>query len=109
MVVAFIFAAHLIFALIVFTKKWQDEDITSGLLNIGLIGILFSVGWTITGMVAKLVMDQKGLGIFFDRDAFSFIRCIITIFLLKPKRKNNNSRLRYLLLIWIQRLEPPLP
>jgi hypothetical protein len=71
MVVAFIFAAHLIFALIVFTKKWQDEDITSGLLNIGLIGILFSVGWTITGMVAKLVMDQKGLGIFFDRDAFS--------------------------------------
>lgn len=71
MVVAFIFAAHLIFALIVFTKKWQDEDITSGLLNIGLIGILFSVGWTITGMIAKLIMDQKGVGIFFDRDAFS--------------------------------------
>lgn len=84
MVVAFIFAAHLIFALIVFTKKWQDENLTSGLLNIGLIGILFSVGWTITGMIAKLIMEQKGLGKFFDRDAFSLtILFIIEFFFYK--------------------------
>jgi hypothetical protein len=71
MITAIIFSAHLLFALIVFTKKWQIESISAAWLNIGLIGILFSVGWTITGMIAPLIMEPKGLGIFFDRDTFS--------------------------------------
>ncbi len=71
MVTALIFAAHLIFALIIFTKKWQDESISSALLNLGLIGILFSVGWSITGMISDAIMGPKGFGILFDRDAFS--------------------------------------
>jgi hypothetical protein len=55
----------------IFTKKWQDEGLSTGFLNLGLIGILFAVGWTISGMIAKLVMEPKGLGLFFDRDTFS--------------------------------------
>lgn len=77
MITALIFSIHLIFALIIFTKKWQDENITSALLNLGLIGILFSVGWTITGMFSQAVMGPKGLGIYFDRDAFSLTLLII--------------------------------
>lgn len=57
--------------LAIFTKKWQDEGLQSGFLNIALIGILFAVGWTISGMIAKLVMEQEGLGIYYDRDTFS--------------------------------------
>lgn len=71
MITAFIFFAHLIFALVIFTKKWQDESINAGLMNLALIAILFSVGWTITGIIAKLIMEPKGLGIQFDRDTFS--------------------------------------
>ena len=71
MITAFIFFAHLIFTLIIFTRKWQEENLTTGLLNIGLIGILFAVGWSISGIIAKLVMDQEGLGIYYDRDTFS--------------------------------------
>ena len=71
MITAFIFFIHLIFALMIFTKKWQDEGLSAGFLNIGLIGILFAVGWTLTGIIAKLVMEPKGLGLFFDRDTFS--------------------------------------
>jgi hypothetical protein len=71
MITALIFSAHFIFTLIVFTKKWQDESVISGLLNIGLIGILFSVGWTITGFISQAIMEPKGFGIFFDRDTFS--------------------------------------
>jgi hypothetical protein len=71
MITAIIFSAHLLFALIIYTKKWQSESVSAAWLNVGLIGILFSVGWTITGMIAPLIMDPKGLGIFFDRDAFS--------------------------------------
>ena len=47
MVTAIIFAAHIVFALVIFTKKWQDENLKSGFINIILIGILFAVGWSI--------------------------------------------------------------
>lgn len=71
MITAIIFFIHLIFLLVIFTKKWQEEGLSSGLINLALIGILFTVGWTITGLIAKLVMDQEGLGIYYDRDTFS--------------------------------------
>lgn len=37
----------------------------------GLIAILFTVGWSITGMISKLFMEPEGLGIYFTRDDFS--------------------------------------
>jgi hypothetical protein len=55
----------------IFTKKWQEEKLSSAFLNLGLILILFAVGWTITGLVAKILMEEKGLGLYFDRDTFS--------------------------------------
>lgn len=80
MITAFIFTAHLIFALVIYTKKWQDESVSAGLLNVTLIVILFAVGWTITGIIAKLVMEPKGLGIQFDRDTFSLTLLTIAEF-----------------------------
>lgn len=77
MITAAIFFLHIIFALIVFTKKWQDEDLSSGLINLALIGILFAVGWSITGLIAKAIMEPKGLGLYFDRDSFSLSILII--------------------------------
>lgn len=71
MITALIFSAHLIFALVIFTKKWQDESLSSGFLNVTLIAILFTVGWTIAGIIAKLFMEPKGLGLQFDRDTFA--------------------------------------
>ena len=71
MITAIIFFAHFIFTLIIFTKKWQDEGLSAAWMNVGLIVILFAVGWTVTGMIAKILMEQEGLGIHFDRDTFS--------------------------------------
>lgn len=71
MITALIFSAHLIFALVIFTKKWQDESLSAGFLNVTLIAILFTVGWTIAGMIAKIFMEPKGLGLQFDRDTFA--------------------------------------
>ena len=81
MITAIIFSAHLLFALIIYTKKWQSDSVTAAWLNVGLIGILFSVGWTITGSVAPLIMEPKGFGIQFDRDAFSLTLLTIGEFL----------------------------
>ncbi len=71
MITALIFCVHLIFISYIFTKKWQTESLSSAFLNAGLIIILFTVGWALTGMFAKIIMDKEGLGIQFDRDTFS--------------------------------------
>src|ERR1035437_6865907 len=71
MITALIFFGHLVFSLLVFTKKWQDENLSAGLMNLALIAILFAVGWSISGMVAKWLMETKGFGLYFDRDTFS--------------------------------------
>lgn len=71
MITALIFAAHLGFLTVVFTKKWQTESLSSGLTNAALVIILFSVGWAVTGMFANLIMEKEGFGIYFDRDTFS--------------------------------------
>jgi len=71
MITAIIFFVHFIFTLIIFTKKWQEEGLSSAWMNVGLIAILFAVGWTVTGIIAKILMEQEGLGIYFDRDTFS--------------------------------------
>ena len=92
MITAIIFFAHFIFALIIFTKKWQEEGKSSAWMNVGLIIILFAVGWTITGMIAKLLLEQKGFGIYFDRDTFSLtLLSIIEVFFYKFYYKNTTT------------------
>jgi len=71
MISAFVFFLHFLFALVIFTKKWQQESLSFAFINLGLIAILFTVGWSITGMISKLVMEPEGLGIYFTRDDFS--------------------------------------
>ncbi len=71
MITAFIFFAHFLFALIIFTKKWQEENLSAAFLNLGLIGILFAVGWSVVGIGTQNLISSKGLGIYFDRDAIT--------------------------------------
>jgi hypothetical protein len=80
MISAFIFFAHFIFILLIFTWKWQNDGISGAVMNVSLILILFAVGWTITGMIAKLFMEPKGLGLYYDRDTFSLTLLIIIEF-----------------------------
>ncbi|GAB4295216.1 MAG: hypothetical protein Kow0098_17370 [Ignavibacteriaceae bacterium] len=80
MVTIIIFYLHFIFALSVFTWKWQQESLSAALINLSLIGILFAVGWSVTGIIANLLMEQKGFGLFFDRDAFSLTLLTIAEF-----------------------------
>lgn len=82
MITALIFCAHLVFITVVFTKKWQNESLASAWTNTALIILLFSVGWSISGMIAKIVMEKEGLGLYFDRDTFSLTLLTIGEFFL---------------------------
>ncbi len=71
MIIAAIFFLHFFFALVIFTKRWQYETVGSAFINMALIGILFTVGWSISSIISKTLMTPKGFGIYFDRDTFS--------------------------------------
>jgi len=71
MISAFVFFLHFLFALLIFTKKWQQESLSFAFLNLGLIAILFTVGWSITGMISKLFMEPEGIGLYLTQDDFS--------------------------------------
>ena len=89
MITALIFFGHLVFSLLIFTKKWQDENLSAGFMNLALIAILFAVGWSISGMAVKYIMEPKGFGIYFDRDTFSlFILSIGEYFFYRMYYKN---------------------
>ena len=80
MITGLIFAVHLVFMLYIFTIMWQDEALQSAFVNLALIVILFSVGWSISTMILKIFMDPKGFGIYFDRDTASLTLLTIVEF-----------------------------
>ena len=84
MITALIFAAHIVFIIVVFTKKWQNNSMSDALQNVVFIIILFSVGWPLLTMVLKVFIEQEGLGKNFDRDTIVLtILSIIEFFFYK--------------------------
>ena len=71
MVIAIIFLAHIIFIALIFYKKYKLNGVGSAIIDVVLIIILFSVGWSISTMVSKLFWDPIGFGKYFNRDAIS--------------------------------------
>lgn len=71
MIAGFIFFLHFMFLLVIFSKKWQSESLSSAFTNSVLIIILFTIGWSLTTFITKLIISSKGFGIYFDRDTLS--------------------------------------
>jgi hypothetical protein len=73
MIPLLIFYIHTIAAVWLFTKGWQDGDWKEGLLAVGFLALIFSVGWSMSTVILKLVMEERGFGIWIDRDALSLL------------------------------------
>ncbi|GBD89797.1 hypothetical protein BMS3Abin04_00509 [bacterium BMS3Abin04] len=73
MIAAFIFLAHIVFLTTIFIKKWKRESLTSGFLNAILIIILFTIGWSLSAMVVKLIFPLQGLSKEFNLDTLALI------------------------------------
>ena len=90
MVTLLIFYLHTIAAVAYFSKRWQENDWKEGLLGVGFLAIIFSVGWSISTFILKLFMEEKGWGKWFDRDAASLVLLAIlegVFFYYQLKRK----------------------
>jgi hypothetical protein len=68
-----VFYIHGIAAIAAFTKRWQDEGFGEGILGVAFMALIFSVGWTITTFIVRLLTPEKGFSKAFDRDALSLL------------------------------------
>lgn len=94
MVISFIFLFHIIFIFYVFIKKWKSESLSSAFIDLVLIVIIFSVGWSLTTMISKLFWEPIGFGKHFDRDTISlFILTVGEFFFYKVYYRNSFSTL----------------
>lgn len=73
MIPLFVFYIHVVAATYVYAKRWQEEGIIEAFLAVGFMILIFFVGWSVSTAVLKLLVDERGLGRFFDRDATSLV------------------------------------
>jgi hypothetical protein len=71
MVSLFVFYLHTVAAAYAFTDQYQDEGVGGGTLAVAFMGIIFSVGWSISTFILKYLISEKGFGMYFNRDAMS--------------------------------------
>lgn len=72
-----IFHLHILAALYAFTKRWQDDNIKEGFVALGLIGLVFTIGWAITGAIARMITPQGGFTAWFTADTLSLVLLLI--------------------------------
>ena len=73
MITLFVFYIHVIAAVAVYTKLWQESDWKEGLLAVGFVILIFGVGWSMSTFILRLFMNEKGFGLWLDRDALSLL------------------------------------
>jgi hypothetical protein len=71
MINAFLFLLHLTFIGFVFYKKYKSESTGDAVLNIILILVIFTVGWSLLAFILKFFVPAKGLGKEFNRDTIT--------------------------------------
>jgi hypothetical protein len=84
MIIVFIFFLHIVLVGFVLYKKTKMESFGSALIDLTLIIILFSVGWSLSAMLVKLFFEPEGFGKFFDRDTIALsILAVVEFFFYK--------------------------
>ncbi len=73
MIPLFVFYGHVIAAVWLFTKRWQDADWKEGLLAVGFLALIFSVGWSGSTFLMQQIISEKGIAVWLDRDAMALL------------------------------------
>jgi len=73
-----IYHLHIVGALYAFTKRWQEEGLKGGFLALGICGLAFTILWSLTGPVARMIMPQAAApGAWFTSDTLSLVLVLI--------------------------------
>ncbi len=77
MIELLIFHLHILAALYAFTKNWQNRRFRDGILAVLVIGLLFAIGWAMTGTLAYLIMPDAWRSAYFTQDTLSLVLLVI--------------------------------
>ena len=80
MIELLIFHLHICASLYAFTKNWQNRGLKEGFLAVMTIGLIFSIGWALTGFIANIIMPAKFNTRFFTKDTLSLLLLLIPEF-----------------------------
>lgn len=72
-----IFHLHILGGIYAFTLNWQKEGLKHGLLGLSIVGLVFAIGWALTGTLAHAIMPYEWESAYFTRDTFSLILLMI--------------------------------
>ena len=95
MIALLVFYAHTIAAVWLFTRRWQEGDWKEGILAVGFLALIFSVGWSMSTFILKLFVDEKGFAVWLDRDALSLLLLAVmetVFFYVQMRRKRRKAR-----------------
>ena len=90
MITLFIFYAHVIAAVTLYTRRWQESNWKEGILAVLFLLLIFSVGWSISTVIVKLLVSEKGFAVWLDRDTLSLLLLAViecTFFSIQIRRK----------------------
>ncbi len=73
MIPLLVFYVHVVAVAAVYTKRWQKEGLSEGLLAVFFMALIFFVGWSIASFVLKLLMSAEGAGPALNRDSASLL------------------------------------
>jgi hypothetical protein len=73
MIPVLVFYVHIVAVTAAFTKRWQDEGLTEGVLAAFFMLVIFFVGWSMSSFIVKLIMPQEGWVTWLDRDSASLV------------------------------------
>lgn len=73
MIALIIFYLHIVGMAAAFTTEYQKEGVGAGLLNVGFVVLIFSVGWSISTFVLKYLIGEEGFGMWLNRDTLSLL------------------------------------
>lgn len=73
MITLFIFYLHAVAAATLFTATWQEEGLKGGLVAVGFLSLIFTVGWPMSTIILKLFVPPGGVATWLDRDTLSLI------------------------------------
>jgi uncharacterized membrane protein YhdT len=77
MIEVFIFHCHILAALFIFTRRWQEANIKEGVLAVALFGLVFAISWAIMGGIANAVTPENGFTSWFTADTLSLTLVLI--------------------------------
>lgn len=77
MIELFIFHIHILAALYVFVKNWQEQNLIQGFLAIGVVALAFIIGWSLIGTLVNVVYPANLPTTIISKDAVALMILLV--------------------------------